>query len=303
MRFSIVTPAYNMERWISSTIESVLSQTGDFDIEYIIVDDNSTDTTLEIVKSYIEKLKTKAYPIQCNSIDMRYITSSENKGMYESINQGFREAHGDIFAWINADDMYEPEAFKCMAEVFQTYPTVDWVKGITSTIDEEGKILKIGACKLYKQEWLASGIYGQESYFVEQDSVFWRKSLWDKAGTIPSFYRSAGDYWLWIQFAKISPLISLNKRISFFRKRAGQISKGISKYKYEQKLARPQRNALAWKARLFFSPQSRITKILPQSESFFIWLYPIIFGKPNAVYFEYNNGTIKEKKMKSYKII
>ena len=58
MRFSIITPAYNMAQYISETIESVLSQEGNFDIEYIIMDGESTDETLDIIKRYEQRSKT-----------------------------------------------------------------------------------------------------------------------------------------------------------------------------------------------------------------------------------------------------
>src|SRR3990167_5429525 len=215
MKFSIVTPVYNMEHWISETIESVLSQEGDFEIEYIVVNDHSIDKTESIIKGYLNKIDKGTYPIRCKNVSMKYIYGNENNGMY----------------------------------------------------------------KIYHQDWLAKGVYGQEAYFVEQDSVFWRAALWKKAGKIPTKFKSAGDYWLWLQFAKYAPLWSINIPISNFRKREGQLSKDISRYKKEQWEARPKKSWSAWNARLFFSPQSRLTAIFPRLNKFFIWLYPVFFRK------------------------
>lgn len=302
MKFSIITPAYNMENWIEETIKSVLSQAGDFEIEYIIMDGGSTDGTVEIIKKYDQLIQSGAWPISCNSIAFAW-RSEKDTGMYEAINRGFLKATGDIFAWINADDIYKAGALSAIQTVFGKFPDIQWVKGITGTIDENSKKLRQGVCSLYSQEWLAKGIYGQEAYFVEQDSVFWKSNLWRKAGPVPAHLRYAGDYWLWIQFAKHAPLWPLNIPVSCFRKRENQISKDIAKYKHEQSEIRPHRRWTAWKTRLFFSPQSILVYKFPKIELFFLWLYPIIFKKRNNEYIEIINGTPVKNIMKSYKLV
>lgn len=302
MKFSIVTPAYNMERWIAETIESVLSQEGGFEIEYIIVDDGSTDKTAQIIEDYRRRLESGTYHILCKKISMSYHLQ-KNAGAIVAMNTGFSMASGDILTWVDADNTFEPHAFQKIARAFITYPEIKWIKGITSTINEQSIVIRKGTCKLYRQDWLKLGVYGQESYFVEADSVFFRKALWDKSGPFPAKYKSAGDYWLWIQMAHHTPLISINTPISNFRKREGQLSKGIVRYKTEQKDARPKMSTQAWKARLFFSPQSRITQVFPKTESFFVWLYPIIFGTPTEQYIEVIDDTYMCKPMKSYKIL
>ncbi len=302
MKFSIVTPAYNMERWIAKTIESVLSQKGDFEIEYIVLDNNSHDDTVKIVKKYKEQIENKSYTIRCNSITMRCI-AQRDATMYEAINEGFAQAHGEIYAWINADDTYEPGALNAIALTFKKFPEIQWLKGVSSTINELGDKNRSGSCKIYHQDWIAAGIYGQEAYFIEQDSVFWNASLWKKTGGIPSAFQSAGDYWLWMQFAQNAPLWSVNTPVSCFRKREGQVSKNIQKYKTEQWRARPHRSILAWKARLFFTPQSRISKIIPSLESLFINLYPLFFrSKKPFSYLEIIDGIPAIKTSSSYLI-
>jgi glycosyltransferase involved in cell wall biosynthesis len=276
MKFSIITPAYNMEKWIRETIESILSQEGKFEIEYIVVDDGSTDSTFAIAEEYRKKIEAGKYPIKCQKITMQCI-SQKNAGAIVAMNNGFKLATGDIYTWMDADNTYEPGAFNTIHKIFITFPKIKWVKGITSTIDEKSNVIRKGMCKIYHQDWIRDGIYGQESYFIEQDSVFWRKELWEKSGPMPSHFRSAGDYWLWIQIAKYAPLWSVNVPLSNFRKREGQLSKGISKYKSEQWEARPKRTWKAWKARVFFSPQSRLTNKFPKLNEFFIWLYPKVF--------------------------
>lgn len=294
MKFSIVTPVYNLQDFISETIESVLSQQGDFEIEYIVMDDGSQDSSASIAQTYAQKVLDGSYATACNKVSMRVI-QQENTGMYEAINRGFAKCSGDIYAWINADDLYQPGAFAAMARVFSHYPDIQWLKGVCSTLDVSGTPLEIGVCYVYKQQWLALGIYGQESYFVQQDSVFWHAALWHKVAPMPKHYRSAADYWLWIQMAKHAPLWSVNVPVSFFRKREGQISKGVAKYKKEQWDARPRRSLVAWGARLFFAPASRLGKPF---EKFFLWTYPLLFGRQR--YIELVGGAPVKKVAQSY---
>lgn len=296
MKFSIVTPAYNMQEWIAETIDTVLSQEGDFEIEYIVMDDESKDGTRAVAEAYAERVKRGAYQLRCRGATME-VVSQENTGMYEAVNRGFARATGDVYAWINADDLYHPGAFETMRRVFEQHPHVEWVKGITDTLNEDGT-QRTGVMKLYRQDWLAAGVYGQESYFVEQDSVFWRAALWKKVAPMPAHYRSAADYWLWIQMAKHASLWSVNARISLFRKREGQISKDITKYKKEQWEARPHRPIRAWPPRLFFSPWSRLGL---RFHRLFVRLYPFVFPLCNASYFEVTaDGTAVKKPFTSF---
>lgn len=303
MKFSIVTPSFNMENWIAETIESIISQEGSFEIEYIIVDDSSSDNTLSIITKYKELIDSKKYPIRCKSVSMRIISRSDNNGMYGAINDGFSGATGDIFAAMNADDTYEPGAFNAIAKTFGAFTDVQWLIGVTFTIDNHSHIIRTGRCKIYHQDWIKKGVYGQEAYFIEQVSVFWKATLWEKAGKIPTKFKSAGDYWLWLQFAKYALLWSINIPISNFRKREGQLSKDVSQYKKEQWEARPKRSWSAWNARLFFSPQSRLTAVFPRLNKFFIWLYPVFFRKMFPIeYIEIKDNNPVKRKASSYVI-
>lgn len=286
MKFSIVTPALNMEPWIARTIESVLSQAGAFEIEYIIIADPSSDSTVAIAESYQQHIEDGSYPISCERISM-HVVVTKHTGMYDAINHGFSEASGDIYAWINADDTYQSGAFQAITTALTAFPDIEWIKGITDTIDDSWHTIRAGACREYRRDWLKDGIYGQESYYIEQDSCFWTAALWKKTGPIPPSYRRAGDYWLWLSFAQHTPLHSLNVPISNFMKRKGQLSREIEEYKTEQKKARPHRPITAWKARLFFSLASRLGLVF---QNIFISLYPILFARLPFEYIYIENG-------------
>lgn len=231
-KFSVVTPTFNSEVFLAETIESVISQKGDFSIEYILMDGGSTDQTLEIINSYITKLKKNKIAINCKSIDIS-VFSAKDQGMYDAINKGFEKASGKYYAWINSDDIYLPSAFQTALAAFQKYPEVEWLKGITSYINNRSIIYKAGHCLIYTKSWISLGVYGGASHFIQQDSVFWTATLWGKVQKIDTSYKVAGDFYLWCQFAKHSSLVSINALFSCFRKVEGQLSSDLMLYKAE----------------------------------------------------------------------
>lgn len=298
MKFSIITPAYDVAKWLPATIESVLDQAGDFSIEYILVLNDSPDKTPEIAKEYKQKLDSGEYKIKCAGVSMQILEAGEPAGMYVALNEGFAKAEGDVFAWIAGDDVYGPGAFAAMAGVFSARPDIVWLKGMTSTIDEAGKKIKDGSCRTYRQDWLRMGVYGTEAYHVEQDSVFWRAELWHKAGPFPSYFKSSGDYWLWIQMAKFAPLWSLNAPVSSFRKREGQDSRAnAGRLLAQKKQAREQRPLGAWVPRLFFWPYFHSSKHI---RTILELLYPFLFPFTLRPYVEIGNGTVVQKNMRTF---
>ena len=233
MKFTIVTPVFNGERFIRETIESVISQAGSFEIEYFIIDGKSQDQTITICETYKKRLEEKTYPINCNSVSLTCV-SEPDQGMYDAINKGFQRGTGDIYAYLNADDTYVQHTFEAVANIFSRNTEVQWLKGVTTVISETGTVLQRLPFQGYHQDWVQKGIYGREAYFIHQDSVFWRAGLWQKAGPIDHRYRFAGDYDLWRKFAAVTPLYSVDLDFSCFRKREGQLSQQMEKYRHEQ---------------------------------------------------------------------
>lgn len=300
MKFSIITPVYNGEKYITETIESVLSQEGNFEIEYILQDGGSKDRTMEIIKKYDSLLKQGVWAVRCNKITFQYF-SEKDTGMYDAINKGFAKATGDIFAYINADDIYLTGAFEAIQKTFKTFPEITWLKGITSFIKDDGKIYQHGKCFLYNQTWIKQGVYGRDTYFIQQDSVFWKKELWNKTAGINPHYKLAGDYFLWIQFAKHSPLWSLNKEVSCFRKRAGQLSINSVSYREEQREISKRDNLLTWAIAIFFYLRARKQRRPKLTDPIFTFIYNLAFGNENPYGIEIGkNGVPTKRRATSY---
>ncbi len=298
MRFSIVTPVYNGEKHIAETIESVLSQEGDFEIEYVIADGGSTDGTVEIIKEYEKKLASGMYPIKCRGVDFRWF-SEKDEGMYDAINKGFAKADGDIFAWINSDDVYLPNAFSVISKTFEKYPEIKWLKGVKRTIDGSSNFVKTSPCFIYNQNWIKAGVYGRYAYFIHQDSVFWRSELWQKSGGPNARFKLAGDYFLWAKFAEFFPLWSANAAVSGFRKRKGQMSENMSGYRNEQeKIILQGKNVPEIKIKLFF----RFKSVSPSFiEPIFKKAYRLLFPSRNRYYVDISQGGEPEiKEVYSY---
>lgn len=110
MKISVVTVAYNSEKGIGKTIESVLNQTYE-DIEYLIIDGKSRDNTVEIAESYRAALEERGITYR--------VISEPDGGIYDAMNKGIRLTKGDVIGLLNSEDTYEPEALKTVAETFE----------------------------------------------------------------------------------------------------------------------------------------------------------------------------------------
>jgi len=125
-KISIITPSYNQGKYIREAIESVLVQNYP-NFEHIIIDNRSTDTTLNILKEYSH---------------LTWI-SEPDKGQSDALNKGFRIAEGELIGWLNADERYLPGCFFEVAEFFKKNKNVDILYGDYRWIDESGEVFQL----------------------------------------------------------------------------------------------------------------------------------------------------------------
>ena len=139
MRISIVTPSYNQAPFIRRTIDSVLAQHGDFELDYKVIDGVSTDGTIEILKSYGDRLTWVSEP---------------DRGQVDAINRGLRAATGDIIGWLNSDDTLMPGALARVADAFAARPEAEWLHGRCEIIDEHDRPVRrwISRYKHYRSQ-------------------------------------------------------------------------------------------------------------------------------------------------------
>ncbi|HXD10400.1 MAG TPA: glycosyltransferase family 2 protein [Anaerolineales bacterium] len=197
---SVITPSFNQSRYIEATIQSVLSQ--DYqNIEYMIVDGGSQDGSTEIIKKYAlesdslpSKNPKQASGLQSRSID--WWVSEKDKGQTDAINKGFARAKGEILAWLNSDDTYEPGAISAAVRYLQEHPEAGMVYGDCNFINEDGRVIgKFGAAQTDEH------LLRQGYVHIPQQTMFFRAELWKQVGPLdPSFY-FAMDYDLWTRIA------------------------------------------------------------------------------------------------------
>jgi glycosyltransferase involved in cell wall biosynthesis len=202
LRISIVTTSFNQGAFLEKTIQSVLGQ--DYpNLEYIIIDGGSTDNSVEIIRKYEKHLA--------------YWVSEKDQGMYHGIQKGFERATGDVMAWINSDDYYHPNSFQVINELFSAFPQIEWVQGIPTVIDERGRTVFVKKFRRWSKYNFLMGDYRH----IQQESTFWRRSLWEKAGgKLDTSLRLAGDFELWLRFFDHARLHSLHTLIGAFRVRS-----------------------------------------------------------------------------------
>jgi glycosyltransferase involved in cell wall biosynthesis len=159
-KITIVTPSFNQAQFLERTILSVINQHYP-NLEYIIIDGGSTDGSVEIIKRYEKYLA--------------YWVSEKDNGQSEAINKGFNLATGQIFAYLNSDDIYLPGAVNHIAEIFLSTKNADIVYGNALLINSINK--KIGQCIAlpFKLKEHLNGLFA-----IPQPSAFWKREVFDK---------------------------------------------------------------------------------------------------------------------------
>ena len=214
MKISIVTTNYNTDKYLEQTIQSVLSQKGDFKLEYIITDGGSKDNSLKIIKKYDKEVKEGKWG---NNVEFKYI-SEKDKGQSDGINKGLRMATGDIVAFLNADDIYLENTLNTVVEYFKDNPDCMWLTGYCSIIDENGKQIK-GYITKYKNRKLRKFTF--EQLLIEdcipQPATFWRRKLLDEVGYLDETLHYSMDQDLWARLAKRYKLHLIQNYLASFR--------------------------------------------------------------------------------------
>lgn len=192
---SVVTPSFNQGRFIEETIKSVISQAGDFHIEYLIMDGGSRDETVEIIKKYEQVLKDGSWPVRCLGISYEWV-SEKDEGQADAVNKGFRAAKGDLLGWINSDDTYIPGAFMNAVKYFADHKEDMMVYGEGFHIKENGELID----RYYTEPFDYTRL--SETCYILQPTVFLRRRVLDEVGFLNKDLHYCMDYEYWMRIGK-----------------------------------------------------------------------------------------------------
>jgi len=208
-KVTVLMSVYNGESYLVQSIDSILKQTFK-DIEFIIIDDGSTDKSLSIIKSYMNK--------DCR---IKLIQNEENIGLTRSLNKGLALARGEYIARQDADDISLPDRLNRQVTFMDAHPEIgvcgSWVKKIGSYSHHIWKYPTdndtIRACLLFTSA-------------MAHPSVIMRKSLLVKIQLFynPSYKRSQ-DYELWVRASQYFPLANIGEVLVLYRSHANQVGK------------------------------------------------------------------------------
>ena len=202
-RISIVTPSLNQAAFLPRTLESVLSQQGDFELELLVQDGGSTDGTAEILRRYEGRVLARV---------------EKDTGQADAVNRGLRRATGDLVGWLNSDDLLLPGALARVAAAFASSPTAAWLHGSCEMVDEHDRPIRkwIAAYKDWRCRHYSRRALLVEN-FVSQMTVFWRRSAMERVGLLDESLRYTMDYEYWLRLSALGDPLFVPERIAAFR--------------------------------------------------------------------------------------
>ncbi|OGV62995.1 MAG: hypothetical protein A2498_06565 [Lentisphaerae bacterium RIFOXYC12_FULL_60_16] len=182
MKITIVTPSYNSGRFLPATLDSVRQQaaTG-LEIDHIVVDGGSSDGSVALLEQHRASL--------------RHLIVEPDRGPASAINKGLRLANGDIVAWLNADDCYQPGALQRVADAFQRHPRKALAFGRCRIVNEQGAEIRRGITR-FKEAFFpfSCRFMVQTINYISQPAMFFRRDAMLAAGFLREDYKAAWDY-------------------------------------------------------------------------------------------------------------
>ena len=252
-KLSVITPTLNQAQFIAATVESVLGQ-GYPNLEYWVLDGGSTDGTAELMQRFAGQL---------------IFISEPDKGQVDAINKGLRLCSGEVVAYLNSDDVYEPGTLLRVGEYFRQHPAARALTGKCRRIDAHGREIN-GFITTYKNFWLKLNGFRalQIQQYISQPATFWKRDLLGEVGFFNPAYRYAFDYEYWLRIFKQTRIDYLDEYLAAFRVYGESITGGTA-YKHLAEEAEI--------ARQFASPAAyRVHTALNQLSA---WIFRVVYRR------------------------
>jgi len=211
MKISIITVCYNSEETIEETFKSVCSQSYK-DVEYIVIDGESKDETINIIKKYENNIT-------------KWISESD-KGLYDAMNKGIKMASGDIIGILNSDDTFFDENVLEQVADFHEKKNIDASIGNIVQINDKGNVIRNYSSKYWNPDKLKIG------FMPPHPSIFFKKELFEKLGFYDLSFKSGADYELIVRYFLKNKITYKYSDITTTSMAIGGISSsGLSSYK------------------------------------------------------------------------
>jgi hypothetical protein len=225
-RISIVTPSFNQGAYLESCLRSVLDQEYP-NLDYIVIDGASRDSSVEIIRRHEGRLS--------------FWLSEPDEGHFPALEKGFARASGEILGWLNSDDLYLPWTLHAVGEIFAALPEVNWITSqYPILLDENGLAVQTRRLDGFSRKAFYRGrnvpltpfFY---TGFIQQESTFWRRSLWEKAGSrLDVSLPLACEFELWARFWEQADLYAVGVPLAGFRVQPNQkTGRGYARYLQE----------------------------------------------------------------------
>ncbi len=181
MKVSVITANYNGSRFLEKTILSVLNQAHHVELEYIMIDGCSTDSSGEIIDKYGHLFA--------------HCIVEKDSGPAEAINKGLRLADGDIVAWLNSDDQYCPQTLLRVCQAFKENPAASMCFGHCRIIDENDREIRSFISRFKELFFPISSRFTYQCInYISQPALFFRGEAIRSAGFLREDMRAAWDY-------------------------------------------------------------------------------------------------------------
>lgn len=187
MRFTVVTPSFNQGQFIGRCLHSVDAQSNAVEVEHIVLDNCSTDTTHTVLA---------AHNLQSTRVN-RVTLVEKDRGQTHAINKGFGMASGDILCWLNTDEYYEPDSLHQVADYFKNHPDVDVVYGNVAFVDADARLLRVRCEPRFSEQMLL--YYG---CFIPSCSTFIRRSAAQRAGELDESLKVVMDFEWYLRLSR-----------------------------------------------------------------------------------------------------